>query len=369
MFVLLLSGCFDGGAAPPPPVSDTDGSAPTTDSNPSTPDSGPEHVGGVTAPPLFINELVAENTGSVLAGDGKPADWLELYNPGDTDISLAGYFLSDDWRIPDLFELGDDVVIAAGGYLVFWVDGDTPAGPDHLNFELSNDGEAVGLFSPQQESVDWVLFPSLGDDVAHARVPDGSETWLQVASGTPGSENVNLLRETVEVVAKGSEWAYHDLGQDLGVAWRAPAYNDAAWKRGPGPLGYGDSQVTQISYGSDSGNKNRTAYFRSSFILDEDPSWVSSADMGVQRDDGAIVYLNGVEVLRTAMSDGDVTYDTLANTTASSTDETTYFAFDIDETLLVQGTNYLAAEVHQVDPTSSDLAFDLTLELIGLSEP
>jgi formylglycine-generating enzyme required for sulfatase activity len=47
--------------------------------------------------------------------------------------------------------------------------------------------------------------------------------------------------EAIALVKKGSLWRYSDLGEDLGEGWRAPAYDDAAWKVGPGPFGYGFS--------------------------------------------------------------------------------------------------------------------------------
>ncbi len=361
--VLLLFACGEGDTVDSDPVTPQDSVVSTAE----TGDSGPEQIGGVALPKVLINELVAENTGSALPPDGTPADWLELYNPNDAAIALDGYHLSDDWRIPDRFTLPAGTVIDAGGYLLFWADGDTSAGADHLNFVLGADGDAVGLFTPDEESMDWVLFPALGDDVAHARLPDGGDDWAQVAIGTPGAMNQDLVKETQVAVAAGSVWAYHDRGIDLGTAWLATDYDDAGWARGPAPLGYGDSQTTELSYGDDRDNKRPCAYFRTSFEL-SDPSWVTQMTADVRRDDGAAVYLNGVEVLRTAMPSGELTYDTWADTTASGSDETTYFPFDLDPALLVAGTNVVAVEVHQVGGTSSDLTWDAQVELIGLTE-
>jgi len=337
------------------------------DSAADTQDSGPEVVGGFELPTVLVNEILTRNTGSSEPAWGEPAGWIELYNPNDEAVSLGDASLSNDWLEPGLHDVHDDVVIEPGGYLVFWADGEATVGPDRLDFVLDPDGGAVGLFDHDEEAVDWVLYPSLGDDVAYARLPDGAEAWSQVAIGTPGGANADLVRRSEVVLEAGSVWAYHDQGLDLGTAWREPAYDDAAWPRGVGPLGYGDSQVTVLDYGDDSSNKRPTAYFRTTFELD-DPSWVTSVTAGVQRDDGAALYLNGTEVLRTALPDGELSYDTLANKTASSTDETTYFSYEVDPVWLVAGTNVLAAEVHQVARTSSDLAFDATLELVGLSE-
>jgi hypothetical protein len=79
------------------------------------------------------------------------------------------------------------------------------------------------------------------------------------------------------------------------------------------------------------------------------------------------VYLNGHEVFRSNMPESDVNYTTLASEVVSGADETSnYFEQAVDPTLLVEGTNLLAAEVHQANLTSTDLSFDL--ELSGLSQ-
>lgn len=366
--MLLMSACVGGDEPGADSFTQTDSSVPATDS--ASADSGDtpvERVGGPPLPAVVINELVAVNSGAVLADDGLPADWLELYNDSDETVSLAGYHLTDDWRVQDRHTLGADAVLPPRGFLVLWADGDTAAGAAHLNFELSDMGESVGLFSPDGAELDWLSFPALGDDVALARLPDGGPELRQVSPGTPGSANRDLVVETLVAVPTASTWAYEDSGTDLGTAWREPGYDSSGWAQGPGPLGYGDNQTTELSYGPDSSDKHTTAYFLTAFALD-DPAWATTATVGVRRDDGAAVYLNGVEVLRTALPEGELTHDTAASATASSTDETTYFAFDVDPGLLTTGLNVLAAEVHQASSTSSDLSFDLTLTLETVRE-
>jgi hypothetical protein len=76
------------------------------------------------------------------------------------------------------------------------------------------------------------------------------------------------------------------------------------------------------------------------------------------RDDGAIVYLNGKEVFRSNMPAGAVTSATLAYETGG---ENVYQEKTVDPSLLVNGANVIAVEVHQGAVTSSDLSFDLEL--------
>ncbi|MFD0743237.1 hypothetical protein ACFQ1L_16655 [Phytohabitans flavus] len=76
------------------------------------------------------------------------------------------------------------------------------------------------------------------------------------------------------------------------------------------------------------------------------------------RDDGAAIYLNGVEVWRDNVGDGPLTHTTLAP--VNTPDERTEFVKRVANTL-VAGTNVLAVELHQTDPGSSDLGFKLAL--------
>jgi hypothetical protein len=85
------------------------------------------------------------------------------------------------------------------------------------------------------------------------------------------------------------------------------------------------------------------------------------------RDDGGVVYLNGAEVFRSNMPIGDINYLTRASNTIGGTDETTFYPMIVDPTLLVNGANVLAVEIHQVNPTSTDVSFDL--ELTGMVYP
>jgi hypothetical protein len=97
-----------------------------------------------------------------------------------------------------------------------------------------------------------------------------------------------------------------------------------------------------------------TYYFRKSFTL-SDPTAIAGLNLELLRNDGAIVYLNGQEILRDNMPTGAVDFQTLASSSVPSAGETTYFAFKLPATGLVAGTNVLAIEVQQSTPGSSDL--------------
>ena len=162
----------------------------------------------------------------------------------------------------------------------------------------------------------------------------------------------------------GSVWKYLDTGTNLETAWIDPAFDDSAWAKGPSPLGYGDANglfpATTNSYGPDSAVKYTTTYYRQSVVV-SDPASLATVSLRVQRDDGLIVYLNGTEILRDSMPEGDITSATFSSATIGNADEIAWITNAVDPALLHDGTNVLAAEIHQCDLTSSDIWFNLEL--------
>lgn len=142
--------------------------------------------------------------------------------------------------------------------------------------------------------------------------------------------------------------------------WKHPDYDDRSWLEGPAQLGYGEGdEATVIPFGQ-ADAKWATAYFRRTLVLQPGPA-LRSATLRLKCDDGAIVYCNGVEALRTAMPTGTVTGTTRAS---NSPDDGQGFAtFLIDPGLFHAGTNLVAVELHQSSPTTSDASFDLELSV------
>ena len=116
-------------------------------------------------------------------------------------------------------------------------------------------------------------------------------------------------------------------------------------------------------------NKPVTCYFRHSFMVNGAAS-ISNLLGRLVRDDGAVVYLNGTEVIRSAMPSGPITFSTLASLPGiSGADEATFYPFNINGALLREGLNVVAVEVHQVLATSSDLSFAFALEVATNAPP
>lgn len=158
------------------------------------------------------------------------------------------------------------------------------------------------------------------------------------------------LCEDFPLVAYGSSWAY-ELDSDPAAGWTSDSYDDSAWSDGHGLLGHSNSSVhTPL------GTSSRvTRYFRHTFDLTE-PDLVADLFLELERDDGAIVYLNGVEVLRSNLP-GTVDASTRAISSSWDVVDST-----VNPALLVVGTNVVAVELHQKWITNDpDWAFDLEL--------
>ena len=164
----------------------------------------------------------------------------------------------------------------------------------------------------------------------------------------------------VPLVGAGATWKYRDTGVAPPANWTAPAYVDTAWSSGPARLGYGDTQATTVGYGSDANAKFLTTWFRHTFTV-ADATLFDALRLEFQRDDGAVVYLNGLEILRDNLPSSAVTPTTLATASVGGADETLWNVFTVPSTALVTGPNTLAIELHQSAPDSSDLGLDVRL--------
>ncbi len=166
------------------------------------------------------------------------------------------------------------------------------------------------------------------------------------------------------LIATGSVWKYLDTGSNEGVAWRTLGFNDAGWSSGAAQLGFSSSpsendETTFISRTNALGETIITFYFRHTFDV-SNPSLYTNLLVRLRRDDGAIVYLNDVEIFRSNITNGPVDFLSLAF--LAQDDGANFFANAIGSpTPLRTGPNVLAVEVHQNAITSTDISFDLEL--------
>jgi hypothetical protein len=165
------------------------------------------------------------------------------------------------------------------------------------------------------------------------------------------------LSGTLTLVPKGSTWRYYDGSAVPASNWYTWNYPDAGWAQGPAQLGYGGKgEVTTIGYGGNASAKYCTSYYRYRAQI-TNLAAKSNFQLSIFVDDGAAVYVNGTEVGRTNLPAGTLAFSTYASTSNNGVTAN----FTVPASLLKEGENLLAVEVHQCNATSSDVIFDLSL--------
>ena len=350
-------------------------------------------AGGVRAEQVVINEVMYNPRGDA-------PEWIELSNITATPFDIA------DWKLRGDVELdfpafdgnnADDAFLGHWQKIIL-----TSIEPGRFR-EMYRPPSGVKVFGPWSGSLpndggrftvkdkngvpvctlgynDRGKWPVAADGTGHTLVlqnpdlvVDDWRNWSfsKRPGGTPGgdpvlgvetpvaSPEVNLSSGIV-LVDYGDRWKYNDKNKNLGTAWRRTTYNDASWSSGPGLLGVESSALPApgIKTGINKGSQ-LCYYFRKQFTYSGDPSEVTlTIDQIV--DDGAVYYLNGTEVGRSRMSGGTVSFTTRTSATVTNAAEEKGVV-TIAPGILKKGSNVLAVEVHQTNPTSSDIVFGCRL--------
>lgn len=135
---------------------------------------------------IVINEVSSNNFIYYDEDNEYSGDYIELYNPSYTAVSLDGYVLSDEDYTCDLSEY----VIPARGYLVL----STSSIEKKLEFGISASGEKIVLKNNGKE-VDSVELPAMEKDSFYMRDKNG--LWINVVEATPNQSNENAISNKV----------------------------------------------------------------------------------------------------------------------------------------------------------------------------
>lgn len=179
-----------------------------------------------------------------------------------------------------------------------------------------------------------------------------------------GNDNQNMQFADVDATPANltvfslgaSGWKYLADGSNQGTAWRTLNNPGAPWTAGTASFGYNHGQTTTIPNGT------VTSYYLKTVTI-ADPNLYSSFNFVYGYDDGIVIYVNGVEVVRTNMPSGTIAY----NTVASGNGYVTNATLSIPSSYFSAGTNIIAAEVHQRTSNNSDCFFNMSLAATGLA--
>jgi len=201
--------------------------------------------------------------------------------------------------------------------------------------------------------------------------------YYQVTAGTSSNQFKSpiLAFSTTNYVATNvlieltNAWRYTTANLD-GVNWTTPEYDDFAWN-GPFPAVFyadtrgGNTSIPEENSAMPLDSATRypftTYYFRSSFNLESlDPGMTLYVSAHI--DDGAVFYLNGIEVYRVRMPEApaSIAHADFATGTPCSGDATCAHDFQLPSLvneILRTGENVLAIEVHNYASNSHDVTF------------
>ncbi|MFT5413413.1 MAG: hypothetical protein ACI9NC_006167, partial [Verrucomicrobiales bacterium] len=317
---------------------------------------------------IVINEIHYDHEPKTERGE-----FVEIYNAGDAAVDLSGWKLNG---VGYTFPGGSS--IAANGFVVVAEDpatalskfGVVALGP--YPGKLSNDGDRIELEDHTGARIDIVDykagFPwptasrgagSSMELINETLDNDLGSSWRGAQSGFSGPQ--------ITYVAAGGDWSYRkglSEASDPAGAWRVNGFaEDGSWLLGTTVIGYADGDDTTVI--TDMQSNYASVFLRKQFnVAGAIPTQLL---VRVYHDDGAIVWINGVEVARANVDQGDITYEGVrasdpggAPTSAVSNHEAAWTDIVVPgaQGILMTGTNTVA--VHGFNSTfgSSDFSID-----------
>ena len=172
------------------------------------------------AEPPYISELVADNSGQLLDGDGNASDWIEIHNPNPSPIDISGFCLTDDPLIPDKWPFPEGTVLEAGEFLVIFASNQPTSshidtgGNLHTNFALNNNGEYLALIADDASTVVDAFaphFPPIPADVSYS--PEGYFTRPSPGAMNEGNAFLGFVKDTKFNINRG----FHSTPFDLTI--------------------------------------------------------------------------------------------------------------------------------------------------------
>ncbi|MEZ7921125.1 MAG: lamin tail domain-containing protein [Akkermansiaceae bacterium] len=319
---------------------------------------------------VVINEIHYDHDPKTERGE-----FVELFNASDSPVDLSSWTLRGaiDYQFPA------STTISANGFIVVAEDPATllsefaVSGLGPYTGKLSNDGELLKLEDATGDTVDEVTYgigfpwpsasrgkgPSM--ELINADLDnDLGSSWRAAMSGFTGPQATYVSAASVWSYRKGTSEASAPIDE-----WRQPGFTeDPSWLLGTTVIGYGDGDDTTIL--NDMQNSYSSVFLRKQFNVSG--TLPSQLLVRVYYDDGAIVWINGVEVARLEIALGDITFEGIrASDRPGGTPGAAIGSHErawVDVTvpgaagILVPGTNTIAVHAFNTGEGSSDFSID-----------
>ena len=156
----------------------------------------------VPTPTLYINEVLLENTGVLVDEQFEFEPWLEVYNPNDVQVNLAGYTVQSSnggsSTIPN--DAPVETTVEANGFLLLWLDGEPNEGAHHLDLTPEIQTQTFTLIGADMVVADEYEAQVSFANVSWGRVIDGAASSIYFDIPTPRVTNSLLVVPAEDVV-------------------------------------------------------------------------------------------------------------------------------------------------------------------------
>ena len=193
--------------------------------------------------------------------------------------------------------------------------------------------------------------PSTTSPSTSSPTSGAEETGDDTSGGGPSMGTLIAARAKWRVLASASPPASD---------WAAPGFDDSAWLEGAAPVGDEGDVATVV----DAAKAPVGVYLRGRFVATPGAEQLM---MYLRRGDGAAVYLNGTELLRTNLPGGTLGSDTLAEEDLKGDEVLRYLRFAVPGGALKEGENVVGVALRRAQSGQVGLGFDMQLDAIALA--
>jgi|TARA_B110000438_G_C15801282_1_gene645286 hypothetical protein len=181
---------------------------------------------------IQINEIQVSNKKTYCDGFGEFDDWIEIYNPSDSAVSLSGLFITNNIKKPTKHQITNKkskwMTVPPKGYVLLWIDSDTEQGNRHISFKLNKQNGFVALYDADTNLLDSVSYSYQKRDYSLGRFSESNKSLTVFKKATPSSANKDGLLLTpndVRVIANKQSGFYENKIQiELSVDFLGDIY-------------------------------------------------------------------------------------------------------------------------------------------------
>ena len=244
--------------------------------------------------------------------------------------------------------------LVASNSIIFDEDGDTPDWIELYNYGSVPVSLLNWSISDEEDDNNPWIFPD---------ITINEDEYLLIWASNKNRGQLTFARTLIN---QGDIFKYITPNSSVPNIWTGINYNDNSWLEGSSGFGYSDGDDATTL-----GNGTISVFIRKDFTISNIDEIIGLV-LDIDYDDGFVAYVNGFEVARANINGNPPAY----NATANSDHEAQIYSggypdrFVINnfQDILIEGTNTLSIQAHNVSDTSSDLSIIPFLTVLFTSD-